>query len=703
MLRNVAPVIEQAADDDGEVDPAKAVLVLAEAVAGALNDLRDELAILNRFDAIERLAFREVAHDPETYVEHEHDGLLSVLMLTMSVASEFGDVSPTDPKECTPGRVEALHTNASRALQLALLLDAFQRSDAGGNDAARLALAREVNWGPPAWPEDQQALLDELFSGVGDRVLRSTTGFGASDLFAVTKAMNQAAEYLTIAIIIEPKPFTMLRAGLYDLADIAPEVVDSVVDWFSTPLGQPRVTDALQAARERRLKPLLVDGDLVCWGTPDQLAWAVQLSFEELLKGKKDFNPYQRHRAAVVERRAVDALSEVLAPEMVVRGGNYRGRHGDGEVDGLLVVDRVAVVVEAKGQMLTTRARRGDPTRLEHNLGEILGTASEQIGRFIRTLRDDGRVTFGAQGVTLESCSIDRVFGVIVTLDELNSLAVASRELAELGVEIDRDASPVVLSLHGLTEVCRLLDNPWRILHYLHRRRETAKRVELWAPEELDVVMFHIRRNLFFDFEPEGTVVEIGVETDPYDAWSYFRRGLRSRPAKKPAQKVPLHLNRLLDGLARERPQGWTHVALHLLDFSLSGRSNVNKMIRETRSRLRTDGSRHDFTIATKTPSWHGLSVVLTPEGDDDGVDRAYFLTHLNGLRHNPTHWLGVTVEVAGERMRPTSVLRATPPFAQVVPADKVRRSVAWDGPRRVLAKGSNRVSDGNQSAGGDG
>ncbi len=115
-------------------------------------------------------------------------------------------------------------------------------------------------------------------------------------------------------------------------------------------------------------------------------------------------------------------------------------------------------------------------------------------------------------------------------------------------MEIDQDALPTVLSLHGLQEACRLLDEPWSSLHYLHRRRETARHLEIFAPEELDVVMLHLRKNLYFDDLPEQTLVEVGVETDHLDAWSYYRRGLRSRAARKSRQKVPLHVLRLING-----------------------------------------------------------------------------------------------------------------------------------------------------------
>jgi hypothetical protein len=217
-------------------------------------------------------------------------------------------------------------------------------------------------------------------------------------------------------------------------------------------------------------------------------------------------------------------------------------------------------------------------------------------------------------------------------------------------------------------------------------RRETAKRVELFAPEELDVVMLHLRTNLFFDDVPEGTLVDVGVETDPLDAWSYYRRGLRSRPARKPSQKVPLHLLRLIQGLDRERPAYWTHAVFQLLDLSAAGRSDINRMIKETRARIRSDRRLHDITIGTDTPP-HGLSIVLGGEGSSGLLERAHFLSHLNGLRRNADRWLGVAAEVSGDLITPVGVVVARPPFEQVVA--EVLPPPSWVGGRRVVMKGT--------------
>lgn len=693
LAQNLLPLLEQAVDADGEVDSRKARPLIDAEIVRSLDALRSTMEVMDRFDMIQRLAFREVAHDPETYVESEHNGHLSVLLLAMSVAAEFPQPSVLDPEVCDADRIESIHHHALKALHLATMRAAVDRKSAPGGEAAWLALAREVHWGPPAWPEDQRLLLDELFDGVADEILRETTGFGRHELLGVVDAVQTAAEYVSTATLVEKKPFRLQRSGIHALTELSAEAVDQVLAWFTTPLSQSPVTDPVESIRTMRLRPVLQHDDQICWATPDLISWALQLSFEEKLKGSPRFNRYQRHRAAVVEGRAVEVLAGVLNPQAIVRGGRYTGSLGEGEVDGLLLVDNVAVVVEAKGQMLTTRARQGDPTRLETNLNDILGTGSAQIGRLIRTLRSDGHLMFN-DGTTVRSNDIGHVFGVVATLDELNALAVASTAVAALGVELDRDAAPAVFSVYGLTEACRVLDTPWMLLHYLHRRRETSRRVELFALEELDVVMFHLRQNLFFDDAPEGSPVWIGIETDALDAWDYYRRGSRMTPAPKPTQRAPLHLRRLLDGLSRRRPPGWVEIVFHLLDFDHIARDEVSRMVGDARRLMRQDRLSHDFTIVTERPEPHGISVAIGAPGATGLADRAHFLANLNGLRHSATRWLALAVEAHGDLLDPIETAVLTPPFDQVVPASKLRPSPAWRGGRRVVVKSRRRRDD---------
>jgi hypothetical protein len=357
----------------------------------------------------------------------------------------------------------------------------------------------------------------------------------------------------------------------------------------------------------------------------------------------------------------------------------------------VLLVDRLAIVVEAKAHMLASSAKGGDVNRLRGNLEDIVGVAAKQIGRFVRTLRNDGVIALrkGNETTEIKSADIDSIFGVIATLEDLGSLGVSTVTLAELGVQIDPDSTPAVFAHHTLEEIVRLLDRPWALLHYLHRRQVMSRRLQVQALEELDIVMYYLRQNLFFDdLIPAGSALEFDIETEPLDAWSYYRRGYRSAKVAKPSQRIPLHLERLLAGLAEARPPSWTRAALRLLDFDDVSRKALGRGLQQARRRIREDRQLHDLTMDSGSQGqddiW-GISIVMGPAGADHLEARTHFLCHLNGLRHGAAEWIGVAVVASGDALKPVAVIVATPPYDQVVPEDQAVMPPQWNGPRQVV------------------
>jgi hypothetical protein len=124
-----------------------------------------------------------------------------------------------------------------------------------------------------------------------------------------------------------------------------------------------------------------------------------------------------------------------------------------------LVVDRCALVIEAKGHTFSDRAWLGDKPRLCTKLDETIGKGTRQIGRLVRTLDVDGHVTLhhGTGTVVLDKRSIDRVFGLVVTLDDLGSLAVDLDALTALGVRVDHAAKALAISVSNLDQMVRVV------------------------------------------------------------------------------------------------------------------------------------------------------------------------------------------------------------------------------------------------------
>jgi hypothetical protein len=193
--------------------------------------------------------------------------------------------------------------------------------------------------------------------------------------------------------------------------------------------------------------------------------------------------------------------------------------------------------------------------------------------------------------------------------------------------------------------------------------------------------MYHLRKNLFFEDLPSGSTVRIGPETDPLDAWDYYRRGARRRKVKRPSQQVPSRLRGLLDALAEHRPQNWTSAVFQILDTAETGRRTLNRGIKAACDGVRVDGDVHDLTIDARMDNTSsGLTILIGPPGHPDINRYAHFLTHLNGLRQDASRWIGVAASYHQGTVTPHRVEVAVPPFDQVVPPDQVAMPPKWSG-----------------------
>jgi hypothetical protein len=123
----------------------------------------------------------------------------------------------------------------------------------------------------------------------------------------------------------------------------------------------------------------------------------------------------------------------------------------------------------------------------------------------------------------------------------------------------------------------------------------------------------------------------------------------------------------------------------HILDLSAEARRDMNNMIKQCRALIRSDRKPHDVTLVSAADTAHGvrgISLALGPPGTSSVSDRAWFLTHLNGLRHDAERWIGIGGTCSNDVITAVAVATAYAPYEQVVPA----------GTDLSLPAGSNRL-----------
>lgn len=406
-------------------------------------------------------------------------------------------------------------------------------------------------------------------------------------------------------------------ADLAEKAKLDLPTVNAFLTYFSVPFlaeGEaelPRVNGLL---RER---PLIHDdaGNHFCVSVAT-LLWAIRPRLERDLKpghaGEEAWRRYKDHRAAIVERRAVEAVQRVLRAPITFRNVSYSLGGRRYEVDGLVSVDALLIIIEAKSATVRGSSREGHAGHLLEDLRELVGKAASQTSRLQTLVQQGGRLTFtdqkGRKVGTLRCDKVKHVFSLAVTLDDLNWLSSGLWKVFDVG--LISAAPPLLFNLHDLEVICDLAEPPSLMPHFLQRRALLAERRIFHASDELDYFMLYLNQGLRMDeFEGERPdIVHIGNQTDALEAYYWSLEGLRS-PAPKPCRELPPEIQRIFRFLDRKRPVGFVSASMMLLDMREETLEKIESLLCQIRLRS-ADGRLHDFSMLS---GGHGITVMTAP------------------------------------------------------------------------------------------
>jgi hypothetical protein len=406
-------------------------------------------------------------------------------------------------------------------------------------------------------------------------------------------------------------------------------VAAAFLDAFSLDFGQSP-TFELRGSHPLRTRPIIRDGkgNYLCTYHGNVL-FALRPRLEQALKPEASdrattqrWERYNRVRRKYVEERAVSLLSDGLKTTSAWLNPTYV--IGDGErveIDGLVVLDTVALVVEAKGAALSAPARRALEGSLKRDIEETLERAAEQANRLAAAIEAHEPIVISdADGkpIPFDANQLSRVFAVVVTLDDFSGLSTSAWALAEAELLEAPEPLPWIVSLHELDVILDLLDYAAQLPHFLLRRRRINELKVVRAADELDFFVFYLLRGLYFDDMLEDAdqrpdFVGISSMTDDVDAFYLARHGLRKKKAKKPSMKLDSFTTRFLRQLDEHRQPAFVEASIALLAMSDESRREFSKNVRRATALAAQDGGFHDATLVFLGDESWGLTAISAP------------------------------------------------------------------------------------------
>jgi hypothetical protein len=336
----------------------------------------------------------------------------------------------------------------------------------------------------------------------------------------------------------------------------------------------------------------------------DSILYGIRDVLTDALKPTRRWGRFDRHRAQVLEGRAVAALDRALGADFAHAGVHYRyldekGEEKEGEADGVIRVGTLAVLVECKAGALAPSARRAAPGRLERGLKDQVVAAHDQLKRSHEALIGGKAKDVGdADGkpLRLDLTGVSRTLRIAVTLGDLSPVAPGVWQLQEAGLLPADERAPWVVGLHELELICELSEGPAQLVHYILRRQRSIRQKH-FAMDELDFFMKYLSDGLFFeDEELADTRVELHSHTDALDRYLYGERGLRPK-TERPAQRIDSATRRLLEKIAAAGGPTSIEAQVMILEMDEESRQTIAGCFEKLTAMVASDGQAHDATL----------------------------------------------------------------------------------------------------------
>ncbi|MGW7493163.1 hypothetical protein ACWGKA_02445 [Streptomyces luteogriseus] len=661
------------------------------AAAGASTSEYDGLGAVIELVAL-LVATQEPA--PATVTGSEHQDVASVIEAVQEAA------------------MRCFHTGA-----LVLLFRSLQTSDPLTR-MSFASVMREVTLRNVAYPHMVLDTLQALFSDPSiERICRDALGFSAAEAVSVLEACNElrGEAWADRLISLHGASHVLMEvtrqrdaahdaaavAGVHDAAARARQatwdrpaeaaafdaaalahhtgltirVVEAVLEAFTLPVQSrdPRevTMSFLSTGSALRARPLLRGTGGRVLLVHDALALpAIRETIEENLKTTPGWAAYSKHRGAYLEETAVDLLGRHLPGATALAGFEHFVPASSSEAsprnpsqytkvveaDALLIVDGIAIVVEAKAVALTPGARAGEGRHLRGNLRRIVTEAAHQAQRLRDCIEHDRGLRM-RDGTWLDLSQISEVHTVAVSLEDLSGISTTTAQLAAAGL-LPNGAYPWTVSVHDLRVIAELIDRPAELLVYLRRRTAAETTIKYQAVDELDLFLHFFQRGLYVEPDPASTAQELpqfgqptvaaqrrraaehrGLvlsHTDQLDAWYFYRLGHSPTPASKPVMNADRKLLSFIDTITAIGAPGWLATSAILLEGSAKTQHQYGRAGEMVCKMSRRDGKEHTLALigGTSQANSHLLIWMSRPQVLDHASAVDHLRSYLTAKKH---------------------------------------------------------------------
>ncbi len=551
------------------------------------------------------------------YYEPTHEGLETKIELVAGLLASQTAVAPHEPP--TAHDMQAILDEVDHIQVVNLLFNLTQRP-IGGPHEASLQFSSSLRWMSlrgTSFAGHAEDLALELYRGQEAWMARSL-GYTVADLIRVGKTVSEMhttrrnelgqagadaanAELVRLEGASEADRreamgralmavIAVTQGGLRDVATVTADAicahdrslnrarVGAILADLSVAVGavEPALYRGLFDVHPLRDRPFLEHDGTYLLALPAALSRDVDTLMESRVLAARP--GFAKQRAATLDRLAIGYLGALLPAAAAHLNLHYEGA----ELDGLVLFERTAIVLEGKASRISAAGQRGDLERLRADVGRAVEDAWRQGARARDYLLRAGDSVFtnegGEETLRIPSGQVREVIIVNPTLHELAGVAQQLPRIRSLGL-FGSGEYPWSIYINDLRVIAETCENSAVFLHYLVWRNRLPLGERLVTSDEIDLWGAYLLGERFGGLAGDGHMI-LGNSSTDFDA---YYDGLASRgPAVDPRKKfLPDAIRAFVNHLAGARPPGWREAAGVCLDLSIPELALVDVKMRE--------------------------------------------------------------------------------------------------------------------------
>ena len=335
----------------------------------------------------------------------------------------------------------------------------------------------------------------------------------------------------------------------------------------------------------------------------------------------------------------VKLFKNILPNAIYLENNYYLSQDNWIENDLLIVMDKVAIIVEIKGGKFKTKSPITDFINYKQSIIKLLEEPINQASRIEKLLEKDSKVTFYYSNKNQEESNvkyvlkqnkIEKVFLCSISLDNFNTIANNIPLLKESGFNLPNNVPIWGLSIDELRVYSHLFEQEGlTFLHFIQKRVKASSTPEIDLNDELDHLALYFEFNDYIkytkDLMKQNNVTNItyydyvNVIDDYFIKQERYYKG--EEKAQKPKQKMPAELKELIAIIQKKEQEGCSHVVSSILDFSGVGREYLIHLLNAALSKqFRTKRLQHINIIDISAFCIQDNNIICTDSERDEIV-----------------------------------------------------------------------------------